>query len=496
MVKSRSLSELFSAPAIQLNFLSDVAVRLARLQFRPGTFYSSIKPYVPAIALFAAWSFALRTSVGWSNLFRETISVRHLAEAACLVVFWSSICHASAWPRSSRTRYLEETIPACLAGVVCGVCHSLVHLLWPTHHSILSGSKLMLWMLGSYALLLFLAWVVSEHFVPLVKLPRTALIVGTGERARVLKRELADGRRYNVIGMIDDEYLGDDQQADQYLGPISSLKILLKEQPVETVLITLPIGSMYKAIQNIIRTCETVGVDSSYMTDLFATSLARRHDENRTDHASLTVLTVHRPDFRQWVKAAFDFCFAAVLLLLLAPLFTAIAIAVKLTSPGPIFFKQMRYGMHRNRFSMYKFRTMVSDAEARQAELENLNEAQGPVFKIKKDPRITPIGASLRKMSLDELPQLFNVLRGEMSIVGPRPLPLRDVGRFEESWLLRRFSVKPGLTCLWQATGRSNTTFTEWIMLDLKYIDEWSLSLDFKIILMTVPAVLKGRGAS
>jgi len=139
---------------------------------------------------------------------------------------------------------------------------------------------------------------------------------------------------------------------------------------------------------------------------------------------------------------------------------------------------------------------MTVDAEARQADLEKMNEAQGPVFKIKKDPRITPIGVFLRKMSLDELPQLFNVLRGEMSIVGPRPLPLRDVGKFEESWLLRRFSVKPGLTCLWQTSGRSNTSFTEWIRLDLKYIDEWSLLLDFAILLKTIPAVLKGRGAS
>jgi lipopolysaccharide/colanic/teichoic acid biosynthesis glycosyltransferase len=145
---------------------------------------------------------------------------------------------------------------------------------------------------------------------------------------------------------------------------------------------------------------------------------------------------------------------------------------------------------------MFKFRTMVVDAEARQAALEKLNEAQGPVFKIKDDPRITSIGRFLRKMSLDELPQLFNVLRGEMSIVGPRPLPLRDVGKFEESWLLRRFSVRPGLTCLWQASGRSNTSFAEWIRLDLEYIDRWSLLLDFKILLMTVPAVLKGRGAS
>jgi exopolysaccharide biosynthesis polyprenyl glycosylphosphotransferase len=429
-------------------------------------------------------------------MFHETVSVKHLAEAICLVVVWNFISRAFARQRPSHARYLEETIPACLACVICGVAHTFVHLLWPSNHVVLGASKLTLWMLGSYALLLFLSWVVSEHLVPLATMPRTALIAGTGARARALRRDLADGRRYKVIGMIDDEYLGGDQEAYAYLGPISNLRALLKDQPVETVLITLPIGSMYGTIQNIIRTCETVGVDSSYMADLFETSLAYRHDERRAEHAHLTVLSVHRPDFRQWVKIAFDFCFAAVLLVVLAPLLVGIAIAVKLTSPGPIFFKQLRYGRHRNRFPMYKFRTMVVDAEARQAELEKLNEAQGPVFKIKKDPRITPIGAFLRKMSLDELPQLFNVLRGEMSIVGPRPLPLRDVGKFEESWLLRRFSVKPGLTCLWQATGRSNTSFNEWIRLDLEYIDEWSLSLDFRIILMTVPAVLKGRGAS
>jgi exopolysaccharide biosynthesis polyprenyl glycosylphosphotransferase len=231
------------------------------------------------------------------------------------------------------------------------------------------------------------------------------------------------------------------------------------------------------------------------MTDLFETKLAYRQ-QHLADQPHLTVLTVHRPDLRRWFKTGFDVVFALALLILLSPLMIAVAIAVGLTSPGPIFFKQLRYGLHRNRFPMFKFRTMVIDAEALQAELEKLNEAQGPVFKIKKDPRITPIGGFLRKMSLDELPQLFNVLRGEMSLVGPRPLPLRDVGKFEESWLLRRFSVKPGLTCLWQVNGRCNTSFSDWIRLDLQYIDQWSLTLDAKILLMTIPAVLKGRGAS
>jgi lipopolysaccharide/colanic/teichoic acid biosynthesis glycosyltransferase len=144
---------------------------------------------------------------------------------------------------------------------------------------------------------------------------------------------------------------------------------------------------------------------------------------------------------------------------------------------------------------MLKFRTMVVDAESLQEALEKKNEASGPVFKMKQDPRVTPLGRFLRKTSLDELPQLFNVLLGDMSLVGPRPLPRRDVSRFEDSWLMRRFSVKPGLTCLWQVNGRSNTSFDHWIAQDLEYIDRWSLRLDLEILVRTVPAVVRGSGA-
>ncbi len=144
---------------------------------------------------------------------------------------------------------------------------------------------------------------------------------------------------------------------------------------------------------------------------------------------------------------------------------------------------------------MLKFRTMRADAEQAQAQIEHLNEAAGPIFKIKEDPRITPVGKFLRKTSIDELPQLFNVLRGDMSLVGPRPMSTRDVSRFEEAWLMRRFSVKPGITGLWQVSGRSDTSFDRWIELDLKYIDDWSLALDLSILLKTVPAVVRGAGA-
>jgi lipopolysaccharide/colanic/teichoic acid biosynthesis glycosyltransferase len=180
---------------------------------------------------------------------------------------------------------------------------------------------------------------------------------------------------------------------------------------------------------------------------------------------------------------------------MLAPLFVVVAVIIKLTSEGPIFFTQERLGLNKRRFRICKFRTMVAGAEKKQAELEHLNEVAGPVFKIKRDPRVTLVGRFLRKTSIDELPQLFNVLKGEMSLVGPRPLPVRDYEGFDQDWHRRRFSVRPGLTCLWQISGRSSISFDKWMELDMQYIDEWSLWLDLKILVGTIPAVLRGAGA-
>jgi lipopolysaccharide/colanic/teichoic acid biosynthesis glycosyltransferase len=187
---------------------------------------------------------------------------------------------------------------------------------------------------------------------------------------------------------------------------------------------------------------------------------------------------------------------SATVLVALAPLLAVVAALIKLTSPGPVFFLQHRLGLNKRRFSIYKFRTMVPDAELRLREIEHLNEVSGPVFKIKDDPRITPMGRFLRKTSIDELPQLFNVLKGDMSLVGPRPLPIRDCDGFDKDWQRRRFSVRPGITCLWQINGRNSIPFEKWMQLDLEYIDMWSLRLDFEILLRTIPAVLKGSGAA
>jgi lipopolysaccharide/colanic/teichoic acid biosynthesis glycosyltransferase len=191
-----------------------------------------------------------------------------------------------------------------------------------------------------------------------------------------------------------------------------------------------------------------------------------------------------------------DLTISFILIALLSPVLLVVVIVIKLTSPGPVLFVQKRLGLNKRHFNVYKFRTMVVGAEKRMREIEHLNEVNGPVFKIKNDPRITQIGGFLRKTSIDELPQLFNVLKGDMSLVGPRPLPARDYEGFNQDWQRRRFSVRPGITCLWQVGGRSSIPFEKWMELDLQYIDKWSLRLDLEILLRTIPAVFRGSGAA
>lgn len=194
------------------------------------------------------------------------------------------------------------------------------------------------------------------------------------------------------------------------------------------------------------------------------------------------------------VRRAVDILFASSALVLLSPLCLLVAAAIRLTSPGPVIFRQLRAGLHGRHFWMLKFRSMVVDAEARKAHLAAFNEMDGPAFKMSKDPRVTTVGRFLRKTSLDELPQLWNILRGEMSVVGPRPVIVEEAARYEP-WQRRRLSMPPGMTCLWQISGRNELPFEEWMRLDLQYVDNWSLWLDLKIACKTIPAVLLGRGA-
>ncbi|HLK33369.1 MAG TPA: sugar transferase, partial [Terriglobales bacterium] len=243
--------------------------------------------------------------------------------------------------------------------------------------------------------------------------------------------------------------------------------------------------------------CEEQGIEVCVLSDIFNLKKARPMVEDLEGASLITHYAGFAEGWALFVKRLFDVAISTCLLLALSPLMAVIALLIKVMSPhGPILFRQQRLGLNKRLFTIYKFRTMVPDAEQRIHTLEHLNEATGPVFKIKNDPRITPIGRILRKTSLDELPQLFNVLKGDMSLVGPRPLPGRDYRGFNEDWQRRRFSVRPGITCLWQVNGRNSVPFEHWMQLDLQYIDKWSLWLDFQILARTIPAVLKGSGAA
>ena len=342
-----------------------------------------------------------------------------------------------------------------------------------------------------------LAYVFDTTIRPRFRQCRTAVVVGTGKRAEQLLRELPTNRQYayTVLGLIDSEPKPQrPNSGPPVLGGVDVLRELLLREPIDDVLITLPIRSHYEEIARVVALCEDSGVQSQYLADIFETSVTKRLHASGEDNSRVTMEMVHN-DYRLWIKRAFDLFVASLLLVITAPLLSLIALAVRLSSPGPAIFTQTRIGLNRRPFGMLKFRTMVQDAEARQAELEHLNETGTPMFKMRDDPRITPLGRLLRKSSLDELPQLWNVVRGEMSLVGPRPLPNRDVQNFSTLTLRRRFSVKPGMTGLWQVNGRSDTVADAWIKYDLEYIDRWSLILDARILLKTLPAVLRGNGA-
>ena len=254
--------------------------------------------------------------------------------------------------------------------------------------------------------------------------------------------------------------------------------------------------TFFGQIEKAIQICELEGVEAWLLADFFKTQISHTVLDDFGERPMLVFRCTPEESWQGVAKQVLDIVAAFVALVSLCWLFALISLLIKWTSRGPVFFRQQRSGLNGQPFTMLKFRSMVSDAEQRKHELAALNEMNGPVFKVTDDPRITPIGRWLRKYSLDELPQLWNVLRGEMSLVGPRPLPVDEVKRFDDLAHRRRLSVKPGLTCLWQISGRNNVTdFKDWVRLDLEYIDNWSLWLDLKILARTIPVVLSGSGA-
>ena len=302
---------------------------------------------------------------------------------------------------------------------------------------------------------------------------------------------------YRFIGFVDDS--SDDPEAGNSLKIVANynqFEAFMREHVIDEIVVFSPLRSQYDKIARIVELAEAQGIILRFGIDPFSLKIGRSVIDQVGDVDVSTVQTgsmYGQPSLG--VKTVLDFLIAGCLLLLLSPLMLAVAGLIKWQSPGPVLFVQQRLGFNKRRFNIYKFRTMREDAEQLQKGLEQLNEVDGPAFKIRNDPRITSLGKRLRMTSIDELPQLFNVLKGDMSLVGPRPLPVRDFEGFEHDIHRRRFSVKPGITCLWQISGRSNTSFDKWMELDMNYIDHWSIWLDLKILLKTIPAVLTRSGA-
>jgi exopolysaccharide biosynthesis polyprenyl glycosylphosphotransferase len=276
---------------------------------------------------------------------------------------------------------------------------------------------------------------------------------------------------------------------------IPELINLLHDHSVNGVILSAR-HTYFEQVEAVIKACELEGIEAWLVADFFRTQISQTSLDEFHGRPVMVFRSTPETSWQSVAKQVLDFVGSLLMLLSLSWLFALAALLIKLTSPGPVLFRQMRSGLNGAPFTMYKFRTMVTNAEQLKHELEAMNEMRGPVFKVSKDPRITPVGKTLRRFSIDELPQLFNVLRGEMSLVGPRPLPVDEVRRFNDLSHRRRLSVKPGLTCLWQVSGRNEILeFKDWVRLDLEYIDHWSFWLDLKILLRTIPAVFLGKGA-
>ncbi len=324
------------------------------------------------------------------------------------------------------------------------------------------------------------------------------LVVGAGRLGRLTERTLRDGsRRCEVIAHLRfPEEPVDAKLASPVLGTIRELEDVLNKYPVDEVYFAPSSPAEAMDTQRAIATCERLGVPFALPAcGGYRLTRAAIGDRAAISDGYFHYLAAKKKPLQRALKRLLDIVVASAAIITLAPLLLVAALAVKLTSKGPILFGQVRVGMRGRTFKMLKFRSMVVNAEELKAALLHRNEQTGPVFKLQRDPRVTRVGRFLRKYSIDELPQLFNVLNGEMSLVGPRPAIPEEVARYA-AWQRRRLSVRPGLTCVWQVSGRNDVSFGSWMVLDMRYIDHWSLAEDLRLILRTVPVVLTGRGAS
>jgi len=437
------------------------------------------------------------------QLFEVRLKLSNLLLFAALIAAWSVIFAAFGLYRSgrlssARAETLDIVKATSLGSMAVLAVASLINIDLVTPRFLV-----VFWVLSTAMTVLarLTLRVVLQRFRIRGRNLRNLLIVGTNARA-LRFAELVESKPtlgYQIEGFIDEEWRGVEkfrQSGRQLVAQLGDFGDYLREHVVDEVVVALPVSSYYAQFSHILQACEEQGVLVHMLPDFFDVKHARFRLELLEDQPVITLRTGAMEGWPLLVKRMLDLAVSLVLLVLLTPLFLVVALLIKLTSPGPILFVQQRVGLNKRPFRFLKFRTMVQDAESRQAALEEQNEVSGPVFKIQNDPRMTPVGSWLRRTSIDELPQLLNVLLGDMSLVGPRPLPVRDYQAFDSDWHRRRFSVRPGMTCLWQVRGRTSIPFERWMELDMQYIDQWSLWLDFKLLASTLPAVLSGKGAA
>ena len=479
------------------------------LKFKRQTLSLSIKTFDIINALFCTILAILITTEGYRFFtFQEFFSAQPKPNDIFLLLFIAATCHITfsyfGLYESKRLTKLRRNVIQIIKTTVFGSLFITIAGIIFQIEVVQPGFLLAFWL--AYCTLTILSRLIARYFLKIMRLRgrnlRRMLIVGSNENAVRFLRKIEDSPElgYRVIGFIDDSWksktsLGD--LGNNLIGGFDKIESILKESIIDELLITLPVKNFYDQTSEIVGHCEEQGI---IVRLLSKTPLDLPSTKARIERFDEDIITsIFTGSIHGWpalFKRVIDIVFSFLFLIILSPVFLILAILTKLTSDGPIFFTQDRVGLNKHRFRLYKFRTMIPDAEKQIGEISHLNEAHGPVFKIEHDPRITSFGRFLRRASIDELPQLLNVLKGDMSLVGPRPLPLRDFNGFQKSWHRRRFSVRPGITGYWQVNGRSLVNFEKWMEMDMSYIDNWSLWVDFKILFLTIPAVIRGTGAA
>ncbi|MGI6367600.1 MAG: sugar transferase [Anaerolineae bacterium] len=463
-----------------------------------------VKPFVDAILFVLAFLIAyyLRYEIQWLRSV-ETAYVVPLRVYGPSIAGLTAILVLVSWVegayRLRRGRSLLDELFIASRSIVLGIAIVIVIVFFATPNYY---SRLIFGYTGITALLLV---AISRTLEKVIRDQRhkrglgivRVLLVGVGESGRSVVRTIMARPElgYRIIGFLDD----DPEKVHAGIGPYpglgntSDLEQVIRSQRIDQVIVALPSANYRRTLQ-VARTSEQAGARVRIVPDLFRIAISSVVLDSLD---GIPLLGVREPELLDWKhawKRLSDIIISVLALILLSPLFLLVALAIRLDSPGPIIFKQTRVGRNQRQFTFLKFRTMSNDAEARLAELKSQNEADGPIFKIRDDPRRTRIGRVLRRFSIDEMPQFWNVLRGELSVVGPRP-PLPSEVQEYEPWHLRRLEVSPGITGLWQVSGRSDLTFDEMVLLDIYYIENWSPLLDLRILLKTVPTVLFGNGA-